>query len=86
MRITYRTLAKLIDRMSEDQKDSDVTVEMQDDVDGEVFAAELRICGTEHGVLDPEHPVLYVPIEELEPRNDNVDQIWLEVNETQIEW
>ncbi len=86
MRITYRTLGKLIDKMNEDQKDCDVTVEMQDETDGEVFPVELRICGVDHGVLDPEHPVLYVPINELEPRCDNVDQIWEEINGTQIKW
>jgi hypothetical protein len=77
MRITYRTLNALIDKMSDEQKDSDVTVEFDD----ECFAAHLRICGNEHDSLDPDHPVLYVPNELFEEmpnvldRRDDVDQI-----------
>ena len=75
MRITYRTLAKLIDKMSDEQKDYDVTVE--DENMDECFAAELRIGGEDHDSLDPPYyPVLYIPTGELDPRSDNVEMIW----------
>lgn len=57
MRITYRTLQKLIAKMNEDQLNSDLTVEVGDD--DECFAAELRIAGDNHGSLDDGHPVIY---------------------------
>jgi hypothetical protein len=77
MRITYRTLAKLIDKMSDEQKDSDVTVEIQ--MDDECYAAELRICDDNHDSLDEDHPVLFVP-EELGSRSDDIDVIWANIN------
>jgi hypothetical protein len=63
MRITYRTLAALIEMMSEDQIDSDVTVEIG--VEGECYAAELRICDGEHDSLDDDHPVIYIPHDQI---------------------
>ena len=73
MRLTYRTLAALIEKMSDDQKDSDLTVEIRDDKCSECFHAELRIAGEEHDSLDDGHPVVYVCIigfDESERRND----------------
>ncbi len=73
MRITYRTLAALIERMDENQKDSDVTVELED---SECIPAELRIAGEEHeGGLDEDHPVLFVNFGGDDDRNNNVDWI-----------
>lgn len=82
MRITYRTLAALIGKMNEDQKDCDVTLEVGEyGVEPfECFAVELRICGEMHGSLDEDHPVLYLPSEELGPRSDNVNEIWQSIN------
>lgn len=76
MRITYRTLAALIAKMDDDQKDSDVTVEIP--LDGtECFAAELRIAGSEHdGGLDENYPVIYVHQDEkYHRRRNDVEQI-----------
>lgn len=73
MRISYRTLAALIGMMTEEQKDSDVTVE--DAGQKECFAAELRICGENHDSLDHGHPVIYIPMGEIEAREDDVLKI-----------
>ncbi len=58
MAITYRELLKNLQKLSEDQLDSDVTVELG--LSDECFPAEFRICGEEHDVLDEDHPVIYV--------------------------
>lgn len=58
-RLTYSQLASIINReMTDDQKNSDVTVEVED----ECFAAEVRIG---HDSLDENHPVLFVPDDAL---------------------
>lgn len=57
MLITYRTLSELIDRMSDKQKDSFVTVE---DIDNECFVGELRIAGSDHSALHEGCPVFVV--------------------------
>lgn len=58
MRITYRTLGKLIARMSDFQLDCDVTVEADD---GECFPSELRLATEDnYDSLDVGHPILYV--------------------------
>ena len=44
MRITYRTLAAVINNMSEEQKDSDVAVEIADEGGCGCYYAELRIA------------------------------------------
>ena len=68
MRITYRTLSKLLDMLTEEQKDMDVTVEIASDYDTECYAAELRIAGSEHwasnGSLDENHPVVFINLDE----------------------
>ena len=66
MRITYRTLAALINKMSEEQKDMDVTVENRDE--GECFAGELLI--SEDDSLDENHPVIYFPATDNGRRED----------------
>jgi len=76
MRITYRTLKNLIEKMNEDQLDSDVTVELPTESTSECYAADLRIAGEEHdGGLVEGHPVLYVHLGEAGERMDNVDEI-----------
>ena len=72
MKITYRTLAKLIERMSEYQKDADVTIELSEY--SECYPASLRICGENHDSLNDSHPVIYVDIEDGD-RINNIDWI-----------
>jgi len=61
MRITYRTLASLIALMNDEQKDSDVTVEIPTEGNSECYSAELRLAGEDHdGGLDDGHPLFYV--------------------------
>ena len=72
MRITYRTLAKLIDQMSEEQKDSDLTIE--DCIQQECFAATLRIAGENHDSLEDGHPVIYLLNYEAD-RSDNIKKL-----------
>lgn len=79
MRITYRTLANLIQRMTPEQLDSDLTVEISEM--GECFHAELRICGDNHDSLDPEHPVIYADPSNDE-RRDDADQIAIDIGLT----
>lgn len=61
-RLTYRQLAHYILDMDDDQLDFDVTVEDGDE--DECYAAELRICGSDHhtgnGSLDEFHPVIFL--------------------------
>lgn len=60
MRITYRTLQAILSNLSEEQLDSDVTVELFDGESTECFPAHLRICGSNHDTLDENHPVIYL--------------------------
>lgn len=81
IRITYRTLAKLIDRMSDEQKDCDVTAEVFDGENTECFAASLRICNDDHDSLDDHHPVLFVDqCTAPDPRVDDIDMICKEID------
>ena len=76
MRITYRTLGKLIEKMNNDQLDSDVTVELTEDTGTECYPAELRIAAEEHdGGLDDGHPVIYVNFDGEHDRLEDVDEI-----------
>lgn len=73
MRITWKTLGALIDKMSEEQQATDVTVEVESD---ECYCAELRIAGSEHqGGLDEDHPVLFINYSGEHERRDDVDEI-----------
>lgn len=58
MRITYKTLLNLLNRMSDEQLDCDVTI--YDDVADEYLPGEMLICGHQHDVLDDGHPYLRV--------------------------
>jgi hypothetical protein len=81
MRITYRTLAAILFKMSNDQLDSDVTVELPTEFGSECFAAELRIAGESHdGGLDDGHPVIFVhTLGEAGERRDDLTQIAVDI-------
>ncbi len=65
MKITWETLGKLIQLMNDDQKKSDVTIEIPTDSGSECYSGELRIAGEDHdGGLDDNHPILYVHMTE----------------------
>lgn len=55
--MTYRQLLSKMLTFTKEQLDSDVTIEMG--IFNECFAANLRICGSEHESLDENHPVIY---------------------------
>jgi hypothetical protein len=78
--MTYRTLQKLLAKMTENQKDSDVTVEIPHNLADGCYPVELRFAGEDHdGGLDANHPVLYVhdPEHDSEQpvRRDDIEQI-----------
>lgn len=83
MRITYKTLGELISRMSEEQQQCEVTVELAGEYYNECFSAELQIAGDAHeGGLDDDHPIIFAhlhdPGSEESRRNDpchDVDRI-----------
>ena len=56
-RIKYRQLLGELLTFTDEQLNCDVTVE--DSAESECYAAELRICGSEHDSLDENHPVIY---------------------------
>ena len=60
MRITYKTLASLIEKMSEEQQNSEVTVDIWDGASFETFGAEFRIVNEKHQNLKMNHPVILV--------------------------
>jgi hypothetical protein len=78
MRYTYRTLAALINLMSDEQKDCDVTVE--NPFEEECYAAHLRIAGTQHDSLDENHPVIYINTNDDCERRDDVQKIAGEID------
>ena len=81
MRITYRTLRALLFKMSDDQLDSDVTVEIPSESGSECFAAELRIAGDSHDCgLDSGHPVIFTHmLEDAGDRRDDMTQIAIDI-------
>ena len=62
MRITYRTLSKLIDKMNDEQKDSDLTIILCDDYDDfpEAYAAKLSIVNNDYDILPSKHPYICI--------------------------
>ena len=69
MRMTYRQMVQIMNEVfTEDQWESDVTVE--DGIEEECYAAELRICGDNHDSLDEDHPVIFIPREIVERATD----------------
>jgi len=83
MRITYRTLAKLLARLTEEQLDTDLTVEIpsKNGIDNACYAADLRIAGEDHdGGLDDSHPVIFTHMALLKQRRrQDVDEIAKEI-------
>jgi hypothetical protein len=76
MKISYRTLAALIERLSDPQKDADVTVDVFDGQSFSSFFAEFRIVNELHDNLEKGHPVISVNlIEDIGPKVNDVD--WL---------
>lgn len=70
-RITYRKLRDLLNQMSEEQLDMDVTIELPwDHGEDECIAGELTICGPTHEVLDDFHPT----IRALANKDDNMNE------------
>lgn len=60
MRITYKTLSLLIEKMSEEQKNRELTVDIWDGTNFETFGAEFRIVNEKHQNLEKNHPVILV--------------------------
>ncbi len=87
MRITYRTLGRLIQRMDKHQLNSDVTIELRtrganfwSPLEDECFSAEMRIAGPNHASLEEGHPVIYAnEIDENHQRIDNSAEIALQI-------
>jgi len=57
-KITYRELIQRLNKLTDEQLDCDVTVDLG--TSEECFAAEFRVCGENHWTLDDNHPVIYV--------------------------
>jgi hypothetical protein len=76
MRITYRTLSSLIERMTDSQKDSEVTVDIWSIEGVETYGAEFRIVNDKHENLEVNHPVITVnQLVDLGPLVNDVDWI-----------
>jgi len=61
MRITYKKLAEAISKMTVEQQNSDVTVELEQyGESNECYAGSLEICSDNHDSLDDGHPVIFV--------------------------
>lgn len=76
MRITYRTLALLIDKMTDDQKEKELTVDIWDGASFETFGADFRIVNQKHQNLENNHPVILVDqVNDLGPLVSDVDWI-----------
>ena len=62
MRITYRTLSKLIDKMNDEQKDSDLTIILCDDYDDgpEAYPAMLSITDDTYDIIDIGYPYIRI--------------------------
>ena len=59
--MTYQDLFNALSKMTPEQLQCDLTVEIAMDYgSNECYPAELKICGLEHGVLDEDHPVIFV--------------------------
>jgi hypothetical protein len=56
-------LARMIERMTPEQRSCDVTAEVYDG-ETECFAGTIKICNKDHDSLDDLHPVLFVDTQE----------------------
>jgi len=73
-RYTYRVLRELLNKMTDEQLNCDVTIE--DGIADECFSGELRITDNEHDHLDGNHPVIFFNSEEPDwPREHNAWKI-----------
>lgn len=63
MRITYRQLKRYLDKLSDEQLDTNCTVQVPDDEEGEFIPADFRIMG-DNGILNENHPVLLLLYED----------------------
>jgi len=54
---TWEQLGQAIVFMSEEQKKSNITIELE--FEDECLPAVLRICGENHSMLDEGHPVIF---------------------------
>lgn len=76
MRISYRTLAALIEKLDEDQKNADITVDVFDGESFASFSAEFRIVNEHHDNLIKGHPVISVNlIQDPGPRVNDIEWI-----------
>lgn len=57
--MTYKDLLEKLQGLSESQLNCNITVELGPE--DEFYPAEFRISGDENDVLDPDHPVIFVP-------------------------
>jgi len=55
--MTYLDLLQALNNLTDEQLNCMVTVELG--ITDECYGADLRICDSEHGVLDENHPVIY---------------------------
>ena len=55
--MTYWDLLRALSKLTDEQLECTVTVELG--ITDECYAAKLRVCDSEHGVLDVNHPVIY---------------------------
>ena len=65
--MTYQDLLNALLKMTPEQLQCDLTVEVPVDYgslvpfcSNEFYPADLKICGIDHGVLDEDHPVIFV--------------------------
>ncbi len=77
MRITYRQLKSLLETMSDDSLDCDVTVE--DTYINQCYSAELRVAGTNHDSLEEGHPVLCFGMKGMKDGD-------LRLKDSQLDW
>jgi hypothetical protein len=69
MRITYRQLQRMLNALSSDQLDCDVTVELSGT--SEAYAADFRIVGpTNDTGLENNHPVIFCHYENPDRATD----------------
>ncbi len=56
--MTYKELLEILQTLDAEQLGWPITVELG--LSDECIEGELRICDIEHGVLDDNHPVIYI--------------------------
>lgn len=81
MRISWEVLGKLIDKMSDEQRQTDVTIEIYDKWSGEeCYSGELVVAGPEHDSLDEGHPMIFAHNDGCEhERESDIEKIISEI-------